>query len=95
VLVTRDEIPDPQALTLRTYLNEQLVQDSHTGDMIFDIPTLIAFLSADSTLYPGTVILTGTPQGVAMGQDLPRYLQSGDVVTIEINGIGKLRNPVQ
>lgn len=93
-LVTRDEIPNPNALRLRTLLNGQPVQDSNTNDMIFDVPTLIEFLSASTTLVPGTVILTGTPSGVGMAQKPPRWLNAGDNVSIEIEKIGALTNPV-
>jgi 2-keto-4-pentenoate hydratase/2-oxohepta-3-ene-1,7-dioic acid hydratase in catechol pathway len=93
-LVTSDEITNPNTLIIKTVLNGSTVQDWNTGDMIFDVPTLIEFLSADTTLLPGTVILTGTPHGVGMGQKPPRYLQAGDEVSIEIQGIGTLRNKV-
>ena len=91
-LVTTDEIPDPSKLTLRTYLNDDVVQESGTDDLIFDVPTLIAFLSGSTTLLPGTLILTGTPSGVGSAQDPRRFLMSGDEVTVEIEGIGKLTN---
>lgn len=70
------------------------MQDWNTDDMIFDVPTLIEFLSGSSVLEPGTVILTGTPHGVGFAQDPPRFLRDGDEVTIEIEGIGQLTNPV-
>jgi 2-keto-4-pentenoate hydratase/2-oxohepta-3-ene-1,7-dioic acid hydratase in catechol pathway len=94
-LVTKDEVPDPHTLNLKTYINDQLVQDWRTDDMIFDIPTLIEFLSGSTTLYPGTVVLTGTPQGVGMAQDPPRWLKEGDTVKVEIEKIGSLSNPVK
>jgi 2-keto-4-pentenoate hydratase/2-oxohepta-3-ene-1,7-dioic acid hydratase in catechol pathway len=93
-LVTRDEIPNPQALRIRTIVNGETLQDSSTGDMIFDVATLIEFLSGSTTLLPGTVILTGTPQGVGMAFDPPRFLHPGDKVTIDIENIGALTNPV-
>ena len=93
-LVTRDEIPDPNALNIRTVLNGQLMQDWNTNDMIFNVATLIEFLSGSTTLLPGTVILTGTPHGVGMAQKPPRWLKPGDNVTIEIEKIGALQNPV-
>ena len=93
-IVTPDEIPNPQALRIRTRLGEETLQDSSTGDMIFDIPTLIEFLSGSTTLLPGTVILTGTPQGVGAARKPPRFLQAGETVTVEIDGIGALSNPV-
>ena len=94
VLVTADEIPNPNALPLRTILSGQTVQDWNTNDMIFDVPTLIAFLSGSTTLPQGTVILTGTPHGVGAAAKPPRWLVAGDTVTIEIDGIGVLTNPV-
>jgi 2-keto-4-pentenoate hydratase/2-oxohepta-3-ene-1,7-dioic acid hydratase in catechol pathway len=93
-LVLKDEIPDPSALKIRTVLNGQVMQDWNTGDMIFDVPTLIAFLSGSTTLLPGTVILTGTPHGVGFARKPPVFLQPGDSVTIEIDRIGALTNPV-
>jgi 2-keto-4-pentenoate hydratase/2-oxohepta-3-ene-1,7-dioic acid hydratase in catechol pathway len=94
VLVTRDEIPHPNELKIRTVLNGQVMQDWNTNDMIFDVPTLIEFLSGSTTLLPGTVILTGTPHGVGMAQKPPRWLKPGDSVSIEIEKIGTLTNPV-
>jgi 2-keto-4-pentenoate hydratase/2-oxohepta-3-ene-1,7-dioic acid hydratase in catechol pathway len=93
-LVTRDEIPNPNALKLRTILNGEAVQDWTTEDMIFDVPAIIEFLSGSTTLAPGTVIMTGTPHGVGMARTPPLWLRAGDEVTIEIEGIGKLTNPV-
>lgn len=95
-LVTRDEIPNPNALKIKTVLNGTAVQDWTTGDMIFDVPALIEFLSGSTTLVPGTVILTGTPHGVGMAtKPEPRWLKPGDEVTIEIEKIGRLTNPVK
>jgi 2-keto-4-pentenoate hydratase/2-oxohepta-3-ene-1,7-dioic acid hydratase in catechol pathway len=94
-LVTADEIPNPNALAISTTLNGQRVQNSNTSDMIFDVPAIIEYLSGSTTLVPGTVILTGTPQGVGMAtKPLPRWLRPGDSVTIEIEKIGALTNPV-
>jgi len=93
-LVLKDEIPNPNALRIRTVLNGRTMQDSNTADMIFDVPTLIEFLSGSTTLLPGTVILTGTPQGVGAAMTPPVFLQPGDSVTIEIETIGALTNPV-
>jgi len=94
-LVTPDEMPDPSGKRITTTLNGEILQDSNTADMIFDIPTLIEFYSGSTTLLPGTVILTGTPQGVGMARTPQVWLKDGDDVTIEIEGIGALRNPVQ
>jgi 2-keto-4-pentenoate hydratase/2-oxohepta-3-ene-1,7-dioic acid hydratase in catechol pathway len=93
-LVTSDEIPNPNELKIRTILNGETMQDWNTNDMIFDVPALIEFLSGSTTLLPGTVILTGTPHGVGMAQKPPRWLKAGDTVTIEIEKIGALQNPV-
>ena len=93
-LVTSDEIPNPNALRIRTLLNGQTMQDSNTRDMIFDVPALIEFLSGSTTLLPGTAILTGTPAGVGMARKPPRCLSAGDNVSIEIEKIGTLTNPV-
>jgi len=93
-LVTRDEIPNPNALKIRTVLNGQVMQDWNTNDMIFDVPALIEFLSGSTTLLPGTVILTGTPHGVGMAHKPPRWLRAGDQVSIEIEKIGTLTNAV-
>lgn len=93
-LVTADELRNPNALRLRTVLNGETVQDWNTSDMIFDVSTLIEFLSGSTTLVPGTVILTGTPHGVGMAAKPPRWLQPGDEVAIEIEAIGRLTNPV-
>ncbi len=93
-LVTSDELPDPGNLKLRTFVNDDLMQESSTSDMIFNVPTLISFLSGSTTLLPGTLILTGTPGGVGEARDPRRFLVPGDEVTVEIEGIGLLTNPV-
>ncbi|MCH7616099.1 MAG: fumarylacetoacetate hydrolase family protein [Nitrospinae bacterium] len=94
-VVTPDDIPNPNNLKITTTLNGETMQDSTTSDMIFDVPTLISFLSEGTTLLPGTVILTGTPQGVGFARTPPIFLKGGDQVTIDIEGIGALSNPVQ
>lgn len=94
VLVTPDEIPNPNALRISTRLNDEVVQDSNTSDMIFDVRQIIAFLSGSTTLMPGTVILTGTPEGVGMARTPPRWLEPGDEVSVEIEQIGTLTNEV-
>ena len=93
-LVLKDEIPDPAVLKIRTVLNGEVMQDWRCDDMIFDVPAVIAFLSGSTTLLPGTVILTGTPHGVGFARKPPVFLQPGDTVTIEIDKIGALTNPV-
>ncbi len=93
-LVTPDEIPDPNKLRISTLVNGERVQDSNTADMIFHVPTLIEFLSSSTTLPAGSVILTGTPAGVGLGRKPPLWLHAGDRVTVEIESIGPLENPV-
>ena len=93
-LVTTDEITNPNALGIKTTINGEVLQDWTTSDMIFDVPTLIEFLSQSTTLLPGTIILTGTPQGVGFARDPKIALKEGDSVTISIEGIGDLTNPV-
>ena len=94
-LVTPDELPDPNTLQITTRVNGELLQNSNTADMIFDVPSLIEFLSADTTLAAGTVILTGTPEGVGMSRTPPRWLQTGDLCSVRIEGIGSLENRVE
>ncbi|MCB1759969.1 MAG: fumarylacetoacetate hydrolase family protein [Gammaproteobacteria bacterium] len=94
VLVTADEIADPQVLPLRTRLNGRTMQEGHTSDMIFPVAKLIHLLSQDTTLLPGTVILTGTPPGVGFARNPPVYLAPGDRIEVEIEGIGVLANSV-
>jgi 2-keto-4-pentenoate hydratase/2-oxohepta-3-ene-1,7-dioic acid hydratase in catechol pathway len=94
VLVTPDEIPNPNSLRIRTLVNGEAMQDWNTDDMVFDVPALIEFLSGSKTLLPGTVILTGTPHGVGFARKPPVWLKPGDTVTIEIEKIGALTNPV-
>ena len=93
-LVTPTGLKDPNNLALTTRVNGVTMQQSNTRDMIFHIAELIEFLSGSTTLEPGTLILTGTPEGVGMGRKPPHYLKAGDVVEVEIEGIGVLRNPV-
>ncbi|MGA0333606.1 MAG: fumarylacetoacetate hydrolase family protein [Kiritimatiellia bacterium] len=93
-LVSADEIPDPNALGLRMILNGETLQDSNTADMIFDVQTLISFLSGSTTLLPGTVILTGTPPGVGAARSPCRFLKAGDLMQTEIDTVGRLENPV-
>lgn len=93
VAVTADEL-DAGNLTVKCWVNNELRQDANTSDLIFDIPTLIETLSAGITLKPGDIIATGTPQGVGIGFNPPKFLKRGDIVTIEIAGIGKLENEV-
>jgi 2-keto-4-pentenoate hydratase/2-oxohepta-3-ene-1,7-dioic acid hydratase in catechol pathway len=93
-VVTKDEIPDPNNLRIRTLLNGQVMQDHSTGDMIFDVPALIESLSSTMTVRAGSVILTGTPQGVGFARKPPVWLREGDRVVVEIEKIGRLENPV-
>ena len=93
-VVTADDVADPHALRLRTWVNDELRQDSSTNDMIFNCWEQLSYLSEVFTLEPGDVISTGTPAGVGMSFDPPRWLAAGDVVRITIDGIGTLENPV-
>ena len=93
-LVTADEIPDLGRLRLLTRVNGELRQDASVADLIFDVPTIIAALSAVMTLEPGDIIATGTSAGVGIGFKPPKYLNKGDVVAITIEPIGTLENPV-
>jgi 2-keto-4-pentenoate hydratase/2-oxohepta-3-ene-1,7-dioic acid hydratase in catechol pathway len=93
-MVTADEIAPGRELRLQTRLNGETVQDSHTGHMIFSVPRLIAYASTIFTLMPGDVIATGTPAGVGWSRKPQRFMKAGDVVEVEIEGIGTLRNPV-
>lgn len=86
---------DPAAAPIRARLNGALMQDAVTSDLMFAVPTLVSFLSHQFTLLPGTVILTGTPSGVGFARTPPVYLRAGDVITIEIDAIGALSNPVR
>jgi 2-keto-4-pentenoate hydratase/2-oxohepta-3-ene-1,7-dioic acid hydratase in catechol pathway len=93
-LALKDEIPNPNRLNLKTVLNGQVMQDWSTDDMIFDVATLISFLSGSTTLQQGTVILTGTPHGIGAARQPPTFLKPGDTITVEIDRIGALTNPV-
>jgi 2-keto-4-pentenoate hydratase/2-oxohepta-3-ene-1,7-dioic acid hydratase in catechol pathway len=93
-VVTRDEVPDPEKLGLKTILNGQVMQEGNTGDLIFTVPYLIELISSAMTLNPGDLISTGTPGGVGDARDPPVYMRKGDVVTVSIEGIGELTNPV-
>lgn len=93
-IVTYDEIDDPENLGIRSYVNGELRQNSNTKNFIFDLPYLIEFISHLMTLKPGDLIFTGTPMGVAMGMENPKFLNEGDVVRLEIDKIGVLENKV-
>ena len=92
-LVTADEVPDPQALDIRSVLNGEVMQESNTREMIFGIRYLIAFASRAFTLLPGDVLITGTPHGVGVGRTPPVFLKEGDTISIEVEGLGTLTNP--
>ena len=94
-IVTADELPDIGASWLRTRVNGELRQEAPIADLLFDVPTLIATISATTSLEPGDVIATGTPVGTGMGFDPPRFLTAGDRVEVTIDGIGTLGNPVR
>jgi 2-keto-4-pentenoate hydratase/2-oxohepta-3-ene-1,7-dioic acid hydratase in catechol pathway len=93
-IVTADEIPDPQALALRCWVNDELRQESHTSQMIHSLSQQIAYLSAAFTLESGDLIATGTPEGVGIGMEPQRFLKPGDVVRCEVDGIGAIENRV-
>ena len=93
-ITTADEVAEPGNLALRTWINGELRQDSNTSDLIFGVPEIVAFISETITLEPGDLILTGTPSGVGMYFDPPRFLGSGDVVRIEIEGLGVIEHAV-
>ncbi len=93
-LVTADEIPNPHDLDIRLTINGEVLQDSNTCNLIFNIPQLVASLSEVMTLEPGDIVSTGTPPGVGMARSPQRWLKPGDIVDIEIEGLGKLSNPV-
>lgn len=93
-IVTADEIPNPAALTVRLRVNGEQRQESSVSDLIFDVPTLIEYLSLGATLEAGTIICTGTPSGVGLGYTPPNYLKVGDVVEAEIDTIGGLRTRI-
>jgi 2-keto-4-pentenoate hydratase/2-oxohepta-3-ene-1,7-dioic acid hydratase in catechol pathway len=94
-LVTSDEVRDPHSLPIRLRLNGQVMQDSNTGQMIFDVGAILAYISQVVTLEPGDLIYTGTPPGVGFARKPPVFLKDGDVVEVEIEGLGVLRNPIR
>ena len=93
-MVPASAIVDPQALSIRCLVNGEVMQDGTTADMVFGVAELIAFVSRSTTLSPGDVIATGTPAGVGLAKQPPRFLRPGDEVTVEIEGVGSLTNPV-
>jgi acylpyruvate hydrolase len=94
VLVTTDEIANPDSLRLKTVLNGRTVQEECTSDMIFSVPFLISYISSLATLEPGDIILTGTPAGIGCNRKPQVFLRAGDVISVQIEGIGTLTNPV-
>ncbi|MGE6737357.1 fumarylacetoacetate hydrolase family protein, partial [Streptomyces sp. NPDC059900] len=93
-ITSASEVPDPQSLAIAARVNGLTLQDSSTKEMIFGVAETIAYLSRYMTLYPGDVIATGTPHGVGMGRDPQLWLQDGDIVEVEVEGLGLLRNPI-
>jgi acylpyruvate hydrolase len=94
-VTTADEVPDPGNLALRTWVNDEVRQDSNTSNLIFGCAELVAFIGETCTLAPGDLILTGTPNGVGQAQDPPKFLRSGDRVRIAIDGLGQIEHAVQ
>ena len=94
VLVTRDQVPDPSALAIQTILNGELVQSGHTEEMLFDVPFLVSYISALATLEPGDLILTGSPKRLGSLPAPRRFMNPGDTVSIRIDKLGELTNPV-
>ncbi len=94
VIVTRDEIPDPSAARIRAWVNGELRQDARLGEQLFPVPVLIEWISSIITMEPGDCISTGTPAGVGVKRTPPLWMKDGDVVEVEISGVGLLRNPV-
>ena len=92
-LVTSDEIADPHHLEIRCVVNGETMQESNTRELVFKIPQLVEYLSAAFTLLPGDVVITGTPAGVGAFREPPIWLKDGDVVTVEVEGLGSLTNP--
>ena len=93
-LVPASEVPDPQALLIRTILNGEVMQNSSTSNMVFGVADVISFISQAITLEPGDLIITGTPAGVGAFRDPPVWLKPGDEISIEIDGVGSISNPV-
>jgi 2,4-didehydro-3-deoxy-L-rhamnonate hydrolase len=94
-IATRDEVADPQSLYIRCVLNGEVVQDGTTSDMIFSVAELVSFLSSGMTLMPGDIIMTGTPAGVGFVREPALFMKAGDEVSVEIEGLGTLTNPVE
>jgi 2-keto-4-pentenoate hydratase/2-oxohepta-3-ene-1,7-dioic acid hydratase in catechol pathway len=93
-IVTSDELPDPHQLRIRTFVNDELRQDSNTKELIFDCFTLVEHFSTAFTLEPGDIVATGTPSGVGIAMKPPKLLVAGDRVRVEIEGLGQIENPV-
>ncbi len=94
-LVPRDDVPDPQSLGIRAILNGETMQESTTANMVFGVAELIEYITRAATLEPGDLIVTGTPAGVGAFRTPPHFMQPGDEITIEIDGLGSLTNPVR
>lgn len=94
-IVSKEEVPYPNNLNIKTIINGKIYQDSNTSDMIFDIPSIISNLSQSMTLLPGTVILTGTPHGVGFTRNPPVFLKENDIITVSIENVGELTNRVK
>lgn len=93
-LVTADVVPDPADLIIRQWVNDQLFQEGSTGDMVFGIPEIVSFLSSVTDLHPGDIVATGSPAGLGLHQDPPVFLEPGDRLRVEVDGLGVLANQV-
>jgi len=93
-LVTRDEVPDPQALEVSCWLNGERMQHGHTADMLFSVQALVAYVSQFMTLEPGDILTTGTPAGIGAFRQPPLYLQPGDQLRLEVTGVGSMTHAV-
>jgi len=93
-LVTRDEVPDPQALEVSCWLNGERMQHGHTADMLFSVKALVAYVSQFMTLEPGDILTTGTPAGIGAFRQPPVYLQPGDQLRLEVTGVGSMTHAI-
>src|SRR5262249_47710529 len=95
VVATKDEVPDPGNVNIKTWLNGRLMQSANTDDLVFSVPELIEYYSQFYLFAPGDIITTGSPSGVGYGRHPRIFMKPGDVIEVEVQGIGTLRNPIQ